>query len=217
MAILSPSFYGLYVITDERLTPYKEGKIFELVEKALKGGARIVQLRDKTHKDKDLVDIALKLKKLCHNYQALFIVNDRIKLAQLVSADGVHLGKEDFSLEEAKEILKDKIIGISCYGDLERAKRAQEKGASYVAFGSVYPSPTKPTSEVISKKVLREAKRTLKIPICAIGGITLEKTKELLELGVDLIAVISDIWKSEDIEKRAQSYYELFKKYRIKG
>ncbi len=204
---------GLYVITDERLTPYEGGKIFELVERALRGGAKVVQLRDKKRKDSELVEIALRLKELAHRYSALFIINDRVSLAKEVDADGVHLGKEDESLEEALKKLKGKIIGISCYGSLERAKRAEALGASYVAFGSFFPSPTKPESEVIPFEILSLAKRELKIPICAIGGITLEKAEKLIKLGADLIAVISDIWLSEDIEKRAFSYTELFKKY----
>ncbi|MEZ0343934.1 MAG: thiamine phosphate synthase [Caldimicrobium sp.] len=204
---------GLYVITDERLTPYEEGKIFDLVEKALKGGARIVQLRDKSRKDKELIEIALQLKKLCHKYEALFIVNDRVSLAKEVEADGVHLGKDDEALEEALKKLRGKIIGVSCYGSLERAKWAESLGASYVAFGSFFPSPTKPEAEVVPFEIISLAKKELKIPICAIGGITLERAEELIKKGADLIAVISDIWLSENVEKRAKGYTEFFEKY----
>ncbi len=204
---------GLYVITDEKLTPYEGGKIFELVERALKGGARIVQLRDKTRGDEELIEIALTLKKLCQKYSAFFIINDRVSLAKEIDADGVHLGKEDEDLREALKKLKGKIIGVSCYGSLERAKWAEALSASYVAFGSFFPSPTKPESEIISLNLLIQAKRELKIPICAIGGITLEKAEELVKLSADLIAVVSDIWLSEDIEKRARAYTSLFKKY----
>lgn len=204
---------GLYVITDERLTPYEGGKIFELVEKALRGGARIVQLRDKSKREDELVEPSLKLKKLCHNYKALFIINDRVELAREVDADGVHLGKEDEALEEALKKLKGKIIGVSCYGDLKRAKRAEELGASYVAFGSFFPSPTKPSAEIVPMEILLQAKRELNIPVCAIGGITLERAESLIRLGADLLAVISDLWLSEDIEERARGYSEFFKKF----
>ncbi|BAU23708.1 thiamine-phosphate pyrophosphorylase [Caldimicrobium thiodismutans] len=206
--------FGLYVITDEKLTPYEGEKIFKCVESALKGGAKVVQLRDKTHTDEELLEVALQLKKLCHQYQALFIVNDRVKLAKGVEADGVHLGIEDEALERVKVALPDKIIGVSCYGDLERAKRAEALGASYVAFGSFFPSPTKPASALVSKEILLQAKKELKIPVCAIGGITLEQAEELIKLGADLLAVISDIWLARDIEDRARGYTELFRKYR---
>lgn len=204
---------GLYVITDEKLTPYEGGKIFELVEKALKGGARLLQLRDKKNKDEELLPMALKLKELAHKYQALFIINDRVELAKKVSADGVHLGREDRDLREVVKEFSGKIIGVSCYGDLERAKWAESLSASYVAFGSFFPSPTKPESALVPKELLLKAKEELKIPICAIGGITLERAEELIKLSVDLIAVISDIWLSKDIEERARGYRELFKKY----
>lgn len=204
---------GLYVITDERLTPYEGGKIFELVERALKGGARLVQLRDKTSSDTELWELSLELKKLCHRYGALFIINDRVYLAKEVDADGVHLGKDDETLEEALKKLSGKIIGVSCYGSLERAKWAEKLGASYVAFGSFFPSPTKPEAEIAPLEILALAKREVKIPVCAIGGITLERAEEVIKACADLVAVISDIWLAEDVEKRALGYTQLFRKY----
>ena len=201
---------GLYVITDEKLTPYENDQILKKVEKALKGGAKIVQLRDKTKTDEDLIPYAIALKKLSHKYGAIFIINDRVELALKVDADGVHLGKEDLFVTSARKVLKDKIIGVSCYGDLKRAKEMEALSADYVAFGSFFPSPTKPEAKVVDKKIVSEAKKLLRIPVCAIGGITLERAKELVELGADMIAVISDIWKAENIEERARGYKKLF-------
>lgn len=204
---------GLYVITDEKLTPYENDEILKKVEKALKGGAKIVQLRDKKNSDEFLVPYAKALKELCHKYGAIFIVNDRIELALKVSADGVHLGEKDFHIDLARKILKDKIIGVSCYGDIKRAKEMENLSANYVAFGSFFPSPTKPEAKLVKKEILLEAKKILKIPICAIGGITFDNAEELIKLGADMIAVISDIWKAEDIEAHARRYKELFEKY----
>lgn len=204
---------GLYVITDPNLTPYEDDLILRKVTSALKGGAKLVQLRDKKKKDNELVKIALEIKRICHEHDALFIVNDRIELAKVVDADGVHLGSEDLPLEIARRELSNKIIGISCYEDLERALEAQRKGADYVAFGSFFPSPTKPQSKVVSLEILKEAKKLLSIPICAIGGITINRAEELIKLGAHMIAVISDIWLAPDIEKRAKEYEILFKKY----
>lgn len=158
--------FGLYVITDEKLTPYEGGKIFKCVESALKGGAKVVQLRDKAHTDEELLEIALQLKKLCHQYQALFIVNDRVKLAKGVEADGVHLGREDEALERAKVVLPDKIIGVSCYIDLERAKRAEALGASYVAFGSFSPLPLSQHQRLFQRKSFFRPKKSLKFGVC---------------------------------------------------
>lgn len=201
---------GLYVITDEKLTPYENGKIILMVERALKGGAKLVQLRDKSNKEEDLLEIAKDLKNLCKRFGAYFLINDRVNLAYRIEADGVHLGIEDTDLKEVKKILKNKIIGVSCYGDLERAVKAELEGATYVSFGSFFPSPTKPNAKVVDKNILISAKKLLRIPVCAIGGITLEKAKELIELGADLIAVISDIWKAKDIEIQARAYTALF-------
>jgi len=205
---------GLYVITDEKLTPYENDQILKKVEKALKGGAKIVQLRDKTKSDEDLIPYAIALKKLSHKYGAIFIINDRVELALKVDADGVHLGKEDLSITSARKILKDKIIGVSCYGDLKRAKEIEALSADYVAFGSFFPSPTKPSAEIVDKRIILEAKKVLRIPVCAIGGITLERAKELIELGADMIATVSDIWMAENIEEKARRYKELFEKYK---
>jgi len=204
---------GLYVITDEKLTPYKNNEILEKVEEALKGGAKVVQLRDKTHSDEFLLPYAKALKELCKNYGVIFIVNDRVPLSLEANADGVHLGEEDPFIGEVRKILKNKIIGVSCYGDLKRAKEMELLGASYVAFGSFFPSPTKPESKIIDKKIILEAKKVLKIPICAIGGITLDKAEELIKLSADMVAIISDIWKANNIEERAKKYREIFKKY----
>ncbi len=194
----------LYVITDERLTPYD--KVFNMVEKALKGGASIVQLRDKNNSDDFLLPIAKDLKSLCHKYDAYFIVNDRVELTIKSDADGIHVGEEDTDITEIRKILKDKIIGVSCYGDIERAILMERLSASYVAFGSFYPSVTKPKSKIVDKSVITQAKRLLNIPVCVIGGINVERAKELINLGADMVAVINDIWTAEDIEKRAKEY-----------
>ncbi|WP_028950992.1 thiamine phosphate synthase [Sulfurihydrogenibium subterraneum] len=199
---------GLYVITDEKLTPYD--KMLDMVEKALKGGASIVQLRDKNNSDEFLIPYSKELKDLCHKYNAIFIVNDRVDLALKVDADGVHIGEEDSDVAEVREKTKGKIMGVSCYGSVERALQMQDLGADYVAFGSFYPSPTKPKSRIVPKSVISDAKKVLKIPICVIGGLTVENSKELIDLGADLVAVISDVWTAPDIEERCKQYIKLF-------
>jgi thiamine-phosphate pyrophosphorylase len=199
---------GLYVITDEKLTPYD--KILDMVEKALKGGSSIIQLRDKNNTDEFLIPYCKDLKNLCHKYGATFIVNDRVDLALKVDADGVHVGEEDPNVIEVREKTKGKILGVSCYGSVERSLQMQELGADYVAFGSFYPSPTKPKSKIVPKSIIPQAKQVLKIPICVIGGLTVENSKELIDLGADMVAVVSDVWTNTDIEERCKQYIELF-------
>lgn len=199
---------GLYVITDEKLTPYD--RILSMVEEALEGGAKLVQLRDKNNSDDFLLDYAVKIRDLCHRYESYFIINDRIQLALKSRADGVHVGEEDENIERVMELMKGKIVGVSCYGSVERAKEMEDLEASYVAFGSFYFSPTKPKSKIVPKDIVSQAKKELKIPICVIGGLTVERAKELIDLGADLVAVINDVWTAKDIKERCKEYSRLF-------
>ncbi len=200
---------GLYVITDETLTPY--GEIEACLRPALENGARLVQLRDKSRDDESLLQTALTIKTLCEEYDATFIINDRVDLANEVDADGLHIGRDDEEFDLARRILgKKKIIGVSCYGDIFRAKEFEHRGADYVAFGAFFTSATKPDAPTINTTLLADAKRMLKIPVCAIGGITAENAPTLLEKGADMLAVISDVWKAKDIGARCHTYKELF-------
>lgn len=198
---------GLYAITDGTLTPYEY--VDRYVTKAILGGARIVQLRDKQLSDEELYPVAQKIKKVCKQKGALFLIDDRVTLAKAVGADGVHIGGDDTPLGLAREILgRKKIIGVSCYGDIMRAKEAALGGANYVAFGSFFTSKTKPHSKVVDKSVLREAKK-LNIPICAIGGIDASNARELISYGADMLSVISALW-SGDVLKNAAELSEAF-------
>lgn len=191
---------GLYAITDEKMTPYEI--VDRYVAAAIEGGARIVQLRDKSSSDELLYPVAKKIKKVCKAKGALFLIDDRVVLAKAVNCDGVHIGGEDTPIEIAREILgKKKIIGVSCYGDIKRAEEMALKGADYLAFGSFFYSKTKPHSAVVPKEVLREAKK-LSLPICAIGGIDASNGASLIEEGADMLSVISYLW-SGDVTKNA--------------
>jgi thiamine-phosphate pyrophosphorylase len=197
---------GLYLITDSVLTP--DNTILEQVEIALKNGVKIFQFRDKKRTDREVYQIARQLKELIiDKYNAIFLIDDRVELAYQLDASGVHIGKDDIGVKEARKIIgNEKIIGVSCYGNVNYAEKMQNEGADYVAFGSFFSSPTKPNSNVIKKEVLAEAKNRLKVPICAIGGITAENSDELSN--ADMVSVISDVWsnKYNNIEKRIQDY-----------
>jgi thiamine-phosphate pyrophosphorylase len=192
---------GLYVITDEMLIPRE--RFVETVEKAIKGGAKIVQLREKKSSRDEILRLAGKLLKLTRIYKVPLIINDYLEIARDIGAEGVHLGQHDASLAEARRVLGDRaIIGVSCYSSIERGIEAQKEGADYLAFGSPFFTPTKPDRQSTSLEILREAKRTIpKIPIFAIGGIIPQNVASLLETGVDGVAVITGVFGSSDPEK----------------
>ena len=199
---------GLYAITPETAdTEY----LLAQVEAALTGGVAAVQYRDKSTDVARRHEQASELVMLCRQFGVPLIVNDDLRLADLADADGVHLGRDDASLREARIILgRDKFIGASCYQNLELAQAAQAAGADYVAFGSFFPSPTKPAAARADLVLLHEAARTLRVPIVAIGGITLANAPLLLDAGADCLAVLSALFAAPDICAAARDLNQLF-------
>ena len=200
---------GLYAITDEHLIA--ETHFIQMVELALQGGARIIQYRDKSdHRQKRLAQ-ASALRAICDQYQATLIINDDIKLASTVNADGVHLGKDDSQITEARQVLGDNcIIGISCYNDIDLAINAEKNSADYVAFGAMFSSPTKPEAVTADLEIISAAKQQLSIPVCVIGGITGNNIHQVIEHGADMTAVISSLFSTDDIKHRAQTLSQHF-------
>jgi thiamine-phosphate pyrophosphorylase len=137
------------------------------------------------------------------------IINDEVQLALELGADGAHLGRDDGDLSQARVRLKGRILGASCYNDRALAHAAVKAGADYVAFGSVFPSPTKPAAARASLGLFQEAK-ALGVPLAAIGGITLDNAPQVIAAGADLLAVISDLFDAPDIRQRARDYGKLF-------
>jgi thiamine-phosphate pyrophosphorylase len=169
----------------------------------------MVQYRAKRNATRDQ---ALALCELCRAMAIPFIVNDDPVLAKAIGADGVHLGKDDMPLHEAREFLgAERIIGVSCYGELTRAETAAQAGADYVAFGSFFFSSTKPGAVRAPQGLLQQARRLLKLPIVAIGGITPENGGALLAAGADLLAVANGVFGPPDPQRAAQRYNELFR------
>lgn len=183
---------GIYAITDETLTP--KTTILHQVEEALEAGISLLQFRDKTSSDEEIETLCVHLLHLCRLHDVPFVIDDRAHLAQKIGADGLHIGKDDISLHDAREIFTKGFIGVSCYGSVKKGLEAQNEGADYVAFGSFYPSPTKPHSGVVSMSVLGKAKEALSIPICAIGGINAANIHEISTHQPDMISVVSAIW-----------------------
>lgn len=186
---------GLYVITDETLTP--DDTVVEQIRTVLQAGIKIIQYRNKNDADNDVEEVCIQLQQLCTLHGATFIIDDRPHLAQKIQADGLHIGKNDSSLQEARLIFPNGIIGVSCYGSIRKALEAQNEGASYVAFGSFYPSPTKPHSGIVSMSVLAKAKKALSIPICAIGGINVTNIHEISAHNPDMISVVSAVFEGD--------------------
>lgn len=202
---------GIYVLSDATLTPKET--ILSQMKRVLESGVSVIQFREKYASDAQIELTCKALQDLCRQYNALFIIDDRAELVKKIDADGLHVGKEDMNYVEARALLgKEKIIGVSCYGDIQRAKEHEALGADYVAFGSFFPSPTKPNSTVVPLSVLDEAKATLHIPICAIGGINDDTIKDVAHSGIEMYALISAIYQKDAIEDNIKKLQEEIRK-----
>ncbi|MBI5463224.1 MAG: thiamine phosphate synthase [Gammaproteobacteria bacterium] len=200
---------GLYAITDPQLIP--GDALLPAVTAALRGGARVIQYRDKSHDVARRRTQAAALVELCRHHDALLIVNDDVELAAEVGASGVHLGRDDADLHAARTRLgTTAIIGMSCYNQLTRAQAAADAGANYVAFGRFFPSLTKPDALAAEPDLLRAARRALALPLVAIGGITPDNGGPLIEAGADMLAVIHGVFGQPDIEAAARRFADLF-------
>jgi thiamine-phosphate pyrophosphorylase len=191
---------GLYAITPEG------PGLTQKVRDALKGGVVLLQYRCKQRD----VSQAKELARLARSHGVPFIVNNDVELALEVGADGVHLGREDGDLRSARKKLAGKLLGASCYDRLELARTAVAAGADYIAFGSVFASPTNPQAARAPLSLFSQAS-ALGVPLAAIGGITLANARQAIDSGADLLAVISDLFDAEDITARAREYQKLFR------
>lgn len=190
---------GLYVIIDTEVLGTRDA--VEAAAQAIRGGAKIIQLRDKHSEKGKLWNIAQKLKDLCQKSKTLFIINDHLDIALAVDADGLHIGQEDLPLSIArKELPIDKIVGCSAT-NLKQALKAAEEGADYIAVGAIFPTPTRKDYEVVGIERLQQVKRKISIPVVAIGGINQDNVREVISAGADAAAVISAILNQDDIEK----------------
>lgn len=196
---------GLYAITDG---PRRD--LLDAVAQALAGGARLLQYRDKSVDTARRHAEAAELRQLCTAHGVPLIINDDVALAQAVAADGVHLGKNDDDIASARAVLgEDAIIGVSCYDSLVRAQMAACSGASYIAFGAFFASPTKPLAPRAPIDLLRQS-AALGVPRVAIGGITPDNGAPLVEAGADYLAVISAVFGAPDVRAAARRFAHLY-------
>lgn len=197
---------GLYAITPD-LPDTTD--LLRRVEQALRGGVCLVQYRNKPAGATLRREQSMALLGLCRHNGVPLVINDDLQLALDIGATGVHLGREDGDLAAARAALgAGKLLGVSCYDDIERAREAQHVGADYIAFGSFFASPTKPRA--VRAPLNLPAAAALGLPVCAIGGITLQNAPQLIAAGADLLAVITDLFEAPDIRARAASYNRLF-------
>ena len=197
----------LYAVTDRA---WLKGETLESqVEKALKGGATFVQLREKELDEAEFLEEAKKLKILCRKYQVPFVINDNVKIALAVDADGVHVGQNDMDAAQARALLgPDKILGVTAK-TVEQALKAQEQGADYLGSGAVFGTSTKADALPMTMERLGEICRSVSIPVVAIGGICLENIGKLKGSGAAGAAVVSGIFGAEDIEGTVRQMREM--------
>ncbi|MBW9220148.1 thiamine phosphate synthase [Methanothermococcus sp. SCGC AD-155-N22] len=197
----------LYVITDRRFRDEVES-----VKETLEGGATAIQLRLKGVPTREMVEVGREIRKLTEDYDALYIVNDRLDVALAVGADGVHVGQEDMPVDIVKEIAPNLIVGVSA-SNLREALEGEKKGADYIGAGSVFPTRTKENAKLLGLEGLRKIVKNVHIPVVAIGGINHENVKEVLKVGVDGVAVISAIVGAEDVVEATRRMREIIEEY----
>ena len=192
----------LYFITNDKLS--KNGVLEDTIS-VIEGGCKTIQYREKTKSDRIKINEAKKIKHLCKEKNALFLIDNRVDIAQATDADGVHLGQSDMPLKLARKILgEEKIIGITTHNERE-AKLAESKGADYVSIGTIFHTDTKKdTGKAVGPEMITKIKNTVNIPVVAIGGINLENIKEVLGTKPDAVAMISTILESDNIKKRVE-------------
>ena len=189
----------IYLVTDEKACLEKD--FYSCIEEAIKGGVKIVQLREKNISTKDFYEKALKVKEICKNYGVLFIINDRLDIAQAVGADGVHLGQSDMPIEKARKILKDKFLIGATARNIEEAKRAELLGADYIGSGAIFGTSTKDNAKKLEMEELKKIVASVKIPVFAIGGININNVGILKNIGLQGICSVSGILSEKNCKK----------------
>jgi thiamine-phosphate pyrophosphorylase len=204
---LAARLRGLYAITPDWAD---SRRLLEVSEAILAGGCRILQYRNKATSDCHRQEQAVALRGLTRRYDALLIINDDADLALFAEADGAHLGEDDGELAAARGPLDARVLGASCYQSLDLARNAARAGADYLAFGSFFASPTKPLARRADPALLPAARAEFGLPVCAIGGITLDNAASLLAAGADMLAVISALYDAAAPRAATERFIQLF-------
>lgn len=213
--LLKKEYFRLYAITDR--TWLRGESLLSQIEKALSGGVTCLQLREKNMSEDDFAAEAKEVKALCHRYGVPLIINDSVSVALKSGADGVHIGQDDMSLQDARRLCGDSmIIGVSAH-NTDEAIIAEQNGASYLGSGAVFGSSTKTDAHLLSIAELRKISESTSVPVVAIGGINKENIKQLSGTGIDGVALISAVFAAEDIKNECTILNSLIDKYIISG
>ena len=199
---------GLYLVTPDW---DDTGHLLAVTKAALEGGVALLQYRHKTAEPALRREQATALLALCRQFDCPFIINDHVELALDIGADGVHVGGTDAAVSAVRaQIGADRILGASCYGDLELAKAAHAAGASYVAYGGFYPSKVKKYPVTTAIEILMQSRNAVPLPSVVIGGMTPENAVPLVAAGADMVAAISSVYLAKDAKRAAQAFAALF-------
>lgn len=199
---------NLYLVTSSDAFE-NDDDFLNAVASSLEGGVRLLQLREKSHDAKRIIRLGKKIRELTSIYDAIFILNDRIDIAQIIDADGIHLGQDDIGIKEARNILGDKmIIGVSTHHP-EQARKAVEQGADYIGVGPIFTTPTKPGRIAVTTEYAQWVAQNIDIPWYAIGGIDLQNIQEVIDAGAKRIAVVRAIINAENPAKVAKEFIEI--------
>lgn len=200
--------YTLYLCTDRKLM--STNTLEEAVEQAILGGCSLIQLREKQSSSREFFEMAKRIKAITDRYRVPLIINDRIDIALAVDAAGVHLGQEDIPAKEARRIMgEEKVIGLSAR-TVELARKAVEDGADYLGVGAMFATNTKGNAKVIGKEKLKEIRAAVSIPIVAIGGINHSNAAQLVDTGINGLAVVSSVIGASDIQAAARKMRTIF-------
>ena len=195
-----------YLVTDSDILRGRD--FYNSIEEALKGGVTMLQLREKNASGKEFLEKAIKLRELTKKYNVKFIINDRVDIAMLCDADGVHVGQSDIPANKVRELIgEDKIVGVSAR-TVEEALKAKENGADYLGVGAMFTTRTKLDAKSVSIEKLKEIKEVIKLPVVAIGGLSLSNIDKLKECNVDGYAVVSAILGAENIKLECEKWIE---------
>ena len=196
----------LYLVTDSNIL--KDRDFYYAIEEALKGGVTMLQLREKETSGKEFLEKAIKLRVLTRKYNVKFIINDRVDIAMLCDADGVHVGQSDIPADEVRKLVgPNKIIGVSSR-TIEEAIAAKNNGADYLGVGAMFTTTTKLDAKSVSIETLKAIKENSKLPIVTIGGLNLDNIEELKNCNIDGYAVVSAILGADDIKAECEKWIE---------
>lgn len=199
----------LYLVTDNDILGERD--FYKCIEDAIKGGVTMVQLREKDASGKEFLEKAFKLREITRKYNVPFIINDRVDIAIICDADGVHVGQSDIDAKFVRSLIgENKILGVSAR-NLNEAKKAKENGANYIGVGAMYSTSTKLDAKSVSYETVEEIKKILDIPIVLIGGINLKNLENLKKLNCDGYAVVSSILKEKDIYSTSKRWIKEIK------